>query len=80
MLSRRGSNEELNKNHLMTNQTFNIVISKLPGESDSHSDERTLQNQEIGSARVVRIQVHQDQSNTHRYDKKSNSSVRSPKR
>ena len=44
MLSRRGSNEALNKNHLMTNQTFNIVISKLPGESDSQSDERTLQN------------------------------------
>ena len=64
----------------MTNQTFNIVISKLPGESDSQSDERTLQNQEAGSARVVRIQVHQDQSNTHRYDKRSNTSNRSPKR
>ena len=41
----------------MTNQTFNIVISKLPGESDSQSEER-LQNQEVGPARVVRIQVH----------------------
>ena len=55
MLSRRGSNETLNKNHLMTNQTFNIVIKKLPGQDDSSRDLYDRIGSGNESARVVRI-------------------------
>ena len=55
MLSRRGSNEALNKNPLMTNQTFNIVIKKLPGEDDYPRASHDRINSGEESDRVVRI-------------------------